>query len=289
MAAHVEDLRDPESVPDELLCSICTGLFLDPHACLCGHCFCGFCISHWLRHSRCCPLCRRDVQLSQLRERRDLREECDAMETICPWRCGWHGRRDEQGRHSTECPLGWAGDVTVRVDGMLGIWFEILDGILLVGSLHEDGAAWKYNQLHYGRAEAQIRVNDQVVQIDGIRGEPAMLAYLARRTGRKSIMLRRPQELAVSIDKQGRKLGMDISWSRRSGVLTVLSVAEGAVLEYNSSTRSLTEQIQKNDRIIEVNGVNGVGRPESVVPILIESSTCVIKFHRPRHSCVYSL
>jgi len=171
----------------------------------------------------------------------------------------------------------------------MGVCFEILDDCMLVGSVHQGGGAWEYNQKTEGQEERLICVNDQVVQVDGIRGDPALLAYLVRRPKRKSITLRHPQELAVNITKGGKKLGIDLSWSRPNGVLTVLGVLDGAVQEYNTSARSDQEQLQKNDRIIEVNGVSGMGNPDGVVPILIEAETCVIKFHRPRHAGLCSL
>uniref|UniRef100_A0A7S1KW10 RING-type domain-containing protein n=1 Tax=Alexandrium catenella TaxID=2925 RepID=A0A7S1KW10_ALECA len=289
MVTHVEDFADPAGITDELVCSICTGVFFDPQVGRCGHRFCGFCIEQWLKRSTHCPLCRAELKAEDLAECAEIREQCDGLQMACSWRCGWQGRRDEVGEHMVNCPVGYFVDLTVQLDGPLGVCFEILDGVMLVGCLHEEGHASRYNQAHQGQEDRQIQINDQVLSVDGIRGDPPLLTYLLHRPKRKSITLRHPEELAINIAKRGKKLGIDLSWSKPNGILTVLGVKPGAIEENNSSALSPSKQLRKLDRIIEINGMGCVGRPDFVVPLLAGGEEFVIKFHRLRRNSVCSL
>lgn len=289
VVTQMEDFVDPASIPEELLCSICTGVFIDAQAGPCGHRFCGFCLEQWLKRSACCPLCRGDLQQPDLTPDCALQAECDALHVHCPWRCGWKGRRDERATHTTVCSVGYFIDITVPIEGPLGVCFEIMDDLMLVGALHEESAMRRHNGAHENQQERQIRVNDQVVQVDGIRGDPALIAYLVKRPNRKSVTFRHPEELAINVARNGKKLGIDLSWSQPNGILTVLGVDGGALEEYNSSAGSPSKRLLRHDRIIEVNGVACVGRPDSVVPMLMESEEFTIRFHRQRFNSICSL
>lgn len=280
---------DVAGIPEELYCAICGGVFLDPQAGPCGHSFCACCLEQWLESSPSCPLCRSSLQQPDIAECSALRERCDALHVRCPWRCGWSGRRDEIVAHTTACSVGCFVDVTIAMEGPLGIGFEIIDGRLLVSALlGEDSAVRRYNEARESDEAKQIRVNDQVVQVDGIRGDLATLAYLIKRPSRRSITFRHPEELAISVAKRGRQLGIDLCWGE-DGVMTVQGVVAGAVEEYNSLARCPSEQLLKHDRIIEVNGVDCLGRPDSVVPLLLESEEFTIRFHRQRLNMVCSI
>lgn len=282
MALHADDLVDPAGVTDELLCSICTGVFLDPQACPCGHTFCCFCIEQWLRRNGRCPLCRAEVKGAALVESAALRAECDSLTVRCPSRCGWQGRRDEQAEHMAACPAALSVDNTITIDGPLGICYEILENYMLVGSVREGWAAWEHNKAHEGCESRMIHVNDQVVMINGIRGDPALLAHLLKKPARKTVTFRQPEEFAINVNKAGKRLGIDLSWSKPNGILTVVGVDSGAVEENNRSVDSPSKQLLRHDRIIEVNGVNCMGKADSAVPMLRDGEEFVIRFHRQR-------
>jgi len=293
MATNGGDSADPAGISDDLLCSICTTAFLDPKAFRCGHAFCGPCIQHWLKRSSRCPMCRTEVQASELVDCSALRAECDRLSVLCPWQCGWYGRRDELATHTTVCHVGYFIDATVPVPGgHLGINFEIIEGRMFVGSVDHDGAIDRYNRKQGGCEEKQVRSNDQVVQVDGIGGDARVLSYLVQRAGRKSITFRHPEELAINLNTQGKKLGLDISWTQKCKILTILGVDGGAADECNSAAKTESEKLMRLDRIIEVNGVSCVGSPERVMPILNQaqhSNKCLIRIHRPRRCSVCSL
>ncbi|XP_035216202.1 RING finger protein 151-like, partial [Stegodyphus dumicola] len=44
---------------DELICSVCRGVFCEPVQCPCHHVFCRACITKWLQTNRNCPVCRK--------------------------------------------------------------------------------------------------------------------------------------------------------------------------------------------------------------------------------------
>ncbi|KAI7905276.1 uncharacterized protein BX663DRAFT_502321 [Cokeromyces recurvatus] len=52
---HVDKL---EKIQHEITCTICQGIFEDPHSLNCGHCYCGQCIFEWLKNNKSCPICR---------------------------------------------------------------------------------------------------------------------------------------------------------------------------------------------------------------------------------------
>ncbi|KAL1416551.1 hypothetical protein MTO96_027853 [Rhipicephalus appendiculatus] len=57
--------------PQELVCTVCRGVYREPVECPCRHVFCSICIHGWLAHSASpgsgsCPLCRREMTVSQV-------------------------------------------------------------------------------------------------------------------------------------------------------------------------------------------------------------------------------
>lgn len=237
-------------------------------------------------------MCRAEVNEKDLTVCASLAKECDELQVRCPWRCGWSGRRDEQAEHTTVCPVGYFVDVTVSIDGPLGVILEVLGDLMLVGTVHANGPVDRYNKAHKNDETRLIRPNDQVVQVDGVSGDANFLTYLIKRPGRKSVTFRHPQEFAISVTKKkGSELGLDLSWSEPSGILTVLGVDADRARqdEADGEARSASKRLERNDRIIEVNGVACVGNANTVVPLLRDSQDFTIKFHRPRSNSVCSL
>ncbi|XP_054926025.1 uncharacterized protein [Dermacentor andersoni] len=57
--------------PEELVCTVCRGVYRDPVECPCRHVFCYNCIRDWLARgsspgSGSCPMCRQDISASQV-------------------------------------------------------------------------------------------------------------------------------------------------------------------------------------------------------------------------------
>lgn len=56
-------------ISPQLICSICSSPFIDPHCTKCRHTFCGPCITPWLQRQRredSCPLCRAKISLRDI-------------------------------------------------------------------------------------------------------------------------------------------------------------------------------------------------------------------------------
>lgn len=47
---------------DDLVCSICTELFIDAVTLACSHSFCKFCIELWRKNNDICPICRTKIK-----------------------------------------------------------------------------------------------------------------------------------------------------------------------------------------------------------------------------------
>ncbi|KAH7945260.1 hypothetical protein HPB49_008728 [Dermacentor silvarum] len=69
-AAYSVENFEP-SPPQELVCTVCRGVYRDPVECPCRHVFCSTCIRDWLGRdmspgSHSCPICRREISMSQV-------------------------------------------------------------------------------------------------------------------------------------------------------------------------------------------------------------------------------
>lgn len=86
---HLYDYQD--EVDDELVCHICLQPLLRPMDTPCGHTYCFFCLSNFLKEQDFCPVDRLRLQLHQCRPSSLLvRNLLDKLMVLCP--------------HSEECP-----------------------------------------------------------------------------------------------------------------------------------------------------------------------------------------
>lgn len=65
-AYHVDNFDPPPD--EELVCSVCRGVFCDPVQSPCNHVFCRNCLTKWLETSRTCPICRKRTTRSSVQE-----------------------------------------------------------------------------------------------------------------------------------------------------------------------------------------------------------------------------
>ncbi|XP_054264863.1 E3 ubiquitin-protein ligase rnf8-like isoform X1 [Macrosteles quadrilineatus] len=53
--------REIDGLEDDLMCSICAELYIEPTALNCGHMFCKQCITEWSKKKKICPMCRANI------------------------------------------------------------------------------------------------------------------------------------------------------------------------------------------------------------------------------------
>jgi len=105
---QMEDLAQPESLPDSMKCAICFDLFKDPvFACgrPCQHAFCRSCITRALEVSPKCPTCRSKMWPKSLYPHLFSKSMLDDLLVVCPATCGWTGRQHARSLHVAECPI----------------------------------------------------------------------------------------------------------------------------------------------------------------------------------------
>merc|ERR1712142_1369799 len=51
-----------ELVKTQFTCSICYEVMVEPSSIDCGHTFCAYCITKWMKKKASCPLCRTDIK-----------------------------------------------------------------------------------------------------------------------------------------------------------------------------------------------------------------------------------
>lgn len=108
MGVGDEEIADVKAVSDNLRCSICMDVFLDPvFACgkPCQHVFCRLCIETALEKRARCPTCRGIMRRSNLQPHQSMSSLIDELRVRCCHGCGWTGRRDARTAHTDTCPV----------------------------------------------------------------------------------------------------------------------------------------------------------------------------------------
>lgn len=99
--------------PNELMCTVCLGVYRDPVECPCRHVFCSDCINGWLENGTgfgagACPVCRRVTSATQLVPVLPLVNNLIARLTVrCPNHasgCSAKVSMESLNRHLESCP-----------------------------------------------------------------------------------------------------------------------------------------------------------------------------------------
>ena len=56
-----ENNSKEENILQDITCSICTNLFIQPFSISCGHTFCKTCITRWIKQRKICPICNSKI------------------------------------------------------------------------------------------------------------------------------------------------------------------------------------------------------------------------------------
>lgn len=106
--------------------------------------------------------------------------------------------------------------------------------------------------------DRQLCPYDSIVGINGFRGDTKELLNEMRDTSQWCLIVRRPVELAISVDcDSSPTLGLDLKYSPNGRSLLIASIGEGSIRERNLRH---AQQIRPGDRIVEVNGQRGTAK-----------------------------
>lgn len=141
---------------------------------------------------------------------------------------------------------------------VLGVSFDALDrSALRVAGLAEDVASagslvGEYNAS--APSNLQLSAGDYIMEVNGIREDIGQMVAELRTKDKLDIVVRRPQEFMVTLQRSRQPLGMFLHYSDESKALVIGEVADGAVKDWNLSRDD--KQVLKRDRIVAVNGVS---------------------------------
>lgn len=129
-------------------------------------------------------------------------------------------------------------------------------------------------------ASRRIKPGDFLLSVNGISAdclpEDKSISYAFKEQFQHDtiqLLVSRPLELAVKVDRRGQPLGLDLSYSRTGKSLVVEQILEGAV-------EADFPEVQPFDHIVSVNGVEG-GYKVLTQAILDTSDVVTIKVTRP--------
>lgn len=139
----------------------------------------------------------------------------------------------------------------------IGLNLDTLDGHSAFVDAIVPGAIQGWNEAH--PPDMQLKANDCIVGANGIRGDPARLLQELKNSTEWKLAVRRPVEVRVTVEShKAPALGLDLKYSPNGRSLLVSSIADGAIREWNFL--HLDHPVTTNDRIIEINGVQGSAR-----------------------------
>lgn len=135
----------------------------------------------------------------------------------------------------------------------LGLDVDKVDGKTMLVTKVKDGPIKDWNDLRKG---VGVKLGDRILSINDVRDNvDSMLKELAQNET-FSLRIVRVTELRIEITKRDR-LGIDVDHASGSYLL-VTRIKEGPVWEYNENV-SHDLRVYPGDRIIEVNGMAGIG------------------------------
>lgn len=108
MSVSRDELVQPESISEILICPVCMDVLKEPvffSGRPCQHVFCKSCIETCLDERSQCPVCRGDVQDQQPQPHLAIGGLLDELVIRCEHSCGWTGRSDMRPQHRLQCPV----------------------------------------------------------------------------------------------------------------------------------------------------------------------------------------
>jgi hypothetical protein len=94
----------PSKISSDLICTICSEVFLDATTLPCEHTLCEECITRWSKRQHSCPLCRKSFKMSELKPAANIIEIVQSLDVVCKFpNCDWKGPLNELSSHEMAC------------------------------------------------------------------------------------------------------------------------------------------------------------------------------------------
>lgn len=136
---------------------------------------------------------------------------------------------------------------------LLGLDVDTIDGPTLLVNDIQDGLISRWNKKNKGM---EVRRGDRFTEVNGVKGDGAKLIKELTVKEFLKVTVRRPDLFQVKLHRRkSTSLGLDFSYNLGGASLLVKGVKSGLVKDWNSASEGF--KVQKNDRVIEVNGING--------------------------------
>lgn len=137
-----------------------------------------------------------------------------------------------------------------EIHAHMGLQLDSMDGFsAFVDDIHP-GAIHAWNCYH--PPHMNLQVHDRIVGVNGIRGDPSRLLQEMKTSTQWVLTIQRPTLMHIVV---GASLGLDLKYSPQGRSLLIAEVHDGTIKQWNESAQFF--KVEKNDRIVEVNGFSG--------------------------------
>lgn len=233
MGIDRDELQDPEALDCELECHICLGLSVDAVANKCGHSFCRVCIERALEVDPRCPMCRQSADVESLETLHLVNMRVGGINVCCERRCGWFGRCDQRRAHAKDCRVARNLELTVRLQGYLGIGLEVEDQMLVVTAIVAESAVDQYNKAMENSTSRQIRAGYTIVEANGVRGEATEVLHVILKVGTHGglhrLVFQKPREVRAKVGTMPKPLGLRLDIKEKGPPLLYVRMARPCI------------------------------------------------------------
>lgn len=137
---------------------------------------------------------------------------------------------------------------------LIGLDLDISDGNYLYVTDVKAGPFHDYNQ--NSKPSEQLKPGDFIIQVNGFTGTAKQLYDKVQKEESWNLVVRRPDEVRVAIDKKETKKSLGLVFKKPSGnALLISEVGEGPFQEWNNTNAG--KEVRIGDRIVAVGSYRG--------------------------------
>jgi len=138
-------------------------------------------------------------------------------------------------------------------DSSLGLELDLMDDVNAQVCGIDAGLVQSYNET--AQPDVQVRVGDFITAVNGFSGDARKLLQRLKSEPAATLHVRRPGEAALSVERGGLMLGLDLQKAPGGCSLLIHDIREGAVQNFNAANPH--RELKRGDRIVAVNGCRG--------------------------------